>query len=432
MADGRFAAQVAALAGARVLAMGAGFVTVWVGARLLGPTSLGSAAVAQTVGLVAALVASGGLNIVTIYRLGALPGSRAAVLGLIRPWLWISAGLAAALTVVIALTIGPALGLAGSEALWTTAALLSAAVIAHEFWGSVLLGFGNSRAYTQAEVVRAVGTALASSLIIATAARNEVGFLLGALVASIAAASFAWARARSSLPRSERPSGPLVRDSVAMGIRGQVGNVLQFLNLRLDLLLLPALLDLTAAGLYAVAVRVSEVVAQMASASGSLIFPETAAARDGDAAARLTEVTTRRSLLFVALGAIIISALAEPILTVFGTAFTDAATTLRILMVAMLPLTVTRVLAGDLKGRGRPGVVSLVMGISVVATIGLDLVLIPIMGISGAAVASLLAYAVSAAGLAVAFTRVTHHSPLSLLPQWNDVVASARWIRGGR
>jgi Na+-driven multidrug efflux pump len=52
------------------------------------------------------------------------------------------------------------------------------------------------------------------------------------------------------------------------------------------------------------------------------------------------------------------------------------------------------VVAGDLRGRGRPGLASVLAGLAVLVTIALDLALIPLFGVLGAALASVVAYVV--------------------------------------
>ncbi len=433
MTERRFAADVAALAAARLLSMAAGFAVAVLGARVLGPAALGAVGVAQTIGLAAAVIANGGLNIVTIYLLGARPADRGPVMAMLRPWALVAAVAAAGVALASAMLAGDVLGIEDRPRLAVVAGLLGSTVIAYEFWTSVLLGVGRSSAYTRAELVRSLGTLVASGLLLAGIWRDEVGFLVAAVVGYAIAALYARSVARPDLPAEQhQTSGLLVRDSLRMGLRGQVGNLLQFLNLRLDLLLVPALLDLAAAGVYVVAVRVSEVVAQAASAGGSLIFPAVASSDDPARATALTEQTARRSVLLVAIAALALGALAEPILAIFGPEYHDGVDTVRVLLLGMLPLTLTRVLAGDLKGRGRPGVVSVAMGVAVMVTLVLDLALIPRIGILGAAVASAAAYGLSAASLTWAFTHASGGRAGRLVPGWGDVVGIVGWLRGDR
>ena len=433
MSDRRFATDVSILAVARLLSMTAGLGVGLVGARVLGPAALGAAGVAQTIGLAAAVVANGGLNIVTIYLLGARPTQRGLVMATLRPFAAAAAcgaGAAALVTVVVA---QETLGLSGRTMVFVATGLMATVVIGYEFWSSVLLGIGRSTAYTAAELVRAAATLAATALLLAGIMQDEVGYLGGAIGGYAAAALYARSRAKRGLPTDHaQPDRTLLGESLRMGLRGQVGNMLQFLNLRIDLLLVPALLDLAAAGVYIVAVRVSEAVAQAASASGSLIFPQVAATGAAGTTTRLTELTARRSLLLVAVTGVGLGVLAEPILAVFGPAFRGGADTVRILLLAMLPLTLTRVVAGDLKGRGRPGVVSLAMAGAVTATLTLDLILIPALGIVGAALASLVAYSLSAVALVGAFARAAGSDPLQLIPRWSDAIGVAAWLRGRR
>jgi Na+-driven multidrug efflux pump len=65
-----------------------------------------------------------------------------------------------------------------------------------------------------------------------------------------------------------------------------------------------------------------------------------------------------------------------------------------ILLPSMVFLGTGTVVAGDLRGRGRPGLSSVYAGVAVVATIALDFALIPPFGAVGAAIASVCAYSV--------------------------------------
>jgi O-antigen/teichoic acid export membrane protein len=81
----------------------------------------------------------------------------------------------------------------------------------------------------------------------------------------------------------------------------------------------------------------------------------------------------------------------------FGANFADAAGAARILLVAGVALALARVLEAVLKGANRPLDAGAAEGIGLVFTcIGLA-VLLPLAGLEGAAIASLLAYSASAA-----------------------------------
>jgi stage V sporulation protein B len=431
-ADRSFAVSVAALAAVRLLGVLIGFAVTVIGARLLAQAELGAAGVAITIGMVAALACNGGVNIAAIYLGGRLPERRRSVLGATSLVAVAGAGVSILLVALAAWLLAAALGLAGREWLFAAAGLVSAGIVGFEYGGAVLLVLGRQRAFALAELLRAIVT-LAAVIALLVAWSTDTAFVIatgaGYIAGAVLSLGLGQAQTGSVRPRWD---AELVRRSLAIGLRGQAGNVLQFLNLRLDLLLIPFLLNLSAAGLYVVAVRMSEVLTQVASAAGSLIFPVVAAGSDAGAT-ELTERTVRLSLLVVAIAAVLLIAVADPLLaTAFGAMYEPAAPALRILAVAMLPLSLSRILAGDLKGRGRPGSVSLAMLVALAATVVLDLLLIPGFGIAGAGLASLGAYSISAAILIVLFVRRTGASLANLVPGRADLGTLLRAARGLR
>jgi stage V sporulation protein B len=410
------------LTAVRILSVGAGFLTSVIGARLIGTDGLGLAGAALTLATIAALLANGGLNIATVYLLGKRPDQRREVVGQAVAVGTIAVALAAAVVALLALAVDqPVLGGRAGSIIVSTVAL-GAGVLAFELAGGILLGLRQRSSYIAIQVVEALGALLLTAAILWVVSRSAGGFLaaaalgywVGALVALLLAA-----RRLGGIPVAL--SGGFTRSALAFGLRGQAGNVLQFLNLRLDQLLVPALLNLSSAGVYLVAVRVSEVITQVSSSAAAFLFPEVSAQAEVRAT-QVTERTTRLTLLVVVAGALPLALLAEPILAVaFGPDFVSGAGTIRIMLLAMIPLSLVRLLAGDLKGRGRPGLVSLAALVAVGVTVAADFVLIPALGIDGAALASLVAYAVSASVLLAAYLRLTDGSLGALVPHPADV-----------
>jgi stage V sporulation protein B len=421
------ARDVALLAGVRLGAVGAGFLTSVLAARVLGTTELGAAAVGLTTGIIAALLANGGLNISSIYFLGRRPAERGAIthrsftLGLG------AMSLAALLVLAFARIAAPDAFTAERTDLVIAAAALAASIVAFELFGALLLGHDRRTAYLVVQAIEGVGSFAVVAAVFLAGGATAAGYVLGSAIAAFVAALFAIVVVQRIV--GGRPlaySAAFTREALALGLRGQVGNVLQMLNLRLDLLLVPVLLTLDAAGVYVIAVRMSEVVAQIASAAAAYLFP--AVSRSAATHTALTERTVRVTLVIIVAVGIVIAALAPVLLTLFfGPAYAAGTDALRITMIAMVPLAVTRLMASDMKGRGRPGLVSVSAAGALAATVAFALLLIPAYGIVGAAAASVIAYSAGAAVLLVAYRRVTG-SPLGrLVPTGRDV----REIAGG-
>jgi stage V sporulation protein B len=418
-----FGAAVAILTLVRIASVGAGFLTTVLAARLIGADGLGSAGAAMTIAMMGALLANGGLNIATIFHLGRRPEEHLSIVA----WTATLGGLFAVLAAGVVLGVGWALkdvvlnGASAALLLWTAA--LGASVLSFELAGGVLLGLGRRSSYIGIQVVEAVGGLALAAVVLVGISRSDAGFIAAAALGYwLAAVVAAVGVVRHLGPFRPSFSAAYTRQALGMGIRGQIGNVLQFLNLRLDFLLVPALLNLTSAGVYLVAVRISEVITQVSSSAAAFLFPQVASQRERNETTT-TETTARMTLLIVIASGLLLALLAEPILAIaFGPAFTTGVWTVRITLLAMIPLALVHLLAGDLKGRGRPGVVSIAALLALAATVAFDLLLIPAIGINGAALASLFAYTVSAACLLVAYRRITGGALRALLPGPRDLV----------
>jgi O-antigen/teichoic acid export membrane protein len=134
------------------------------------------------------------------------------------------------------------------------------------------------------------------------------------------------------------------------------------------------------------------------------------------------------------LGAVAVGGLAilgPPLVpVVFGEDFADAVTPMLILLPSMWFLGIALAIGSTLRGYGRPGLASILAGLSMVVTIGLDLILIPDYGVTGAAVASAVAYALYGASSVVALARVAGLSPAALIvPTRTDI---GRYPRAAR
>jgi O-antigen/teichoic acid export membrane protein len=122
-----------------------------------------------------------------------------------------------------------------------------------------------------------------------------------------------------------------------------------------------------------------------------------------------TTVASVRHQGILTLASVLATAVGGPLLILYayGPEFRSALTPMLILLPGMLFLGLGVVVAGDLRGRGRPGLSSTIAGATAVVTLALDFALIPPFGITGAAVASDLAYAFYGLVSLAALARVT-------------------------
>jgi len=199
-----------------------------------------------------------------------------------------------------------------------------------------------------------------------------------------------------------RWNSAVARSVLSFGLKGQVGNILQFFNYRLDMLLVNYFLGPAGVGIYSVSVRLAEILWYFPNAVGFVIFPKAATDRP-ESMNKFTPRIVRFTLALSVMGAIALTIVGAPLISViFSYRFASA----YIPMLALLPgavfLGAGKVLTSDISGRGYPQYNSISSGLALILTIILDLTLIPGHGVLGASIASSIAYT-AIFGMAVVF-----------------------------
>lgn len=238
--------------------------------------------------------------------------------------------------------------------------------------------------------------------------------LAGGVLAYVGAAALAVALTVSAVRREGAQFAPawqpsVLRPSLAYGLKGYVGNILQFFNYRLDVFLVNFFLGSTGVGIYSVSVALAELLWQFPNAVSFVIFPKSSATKT----AWMNAFTPRvfyLTLALTALGGFGLALLGHfMILLIFGERFSAAYQPMLALLPGVILLGGGKVLTNEIAGRGYPHYNSISSGLGLVLTLALDLLLIPRYGVLGAAIASSLAYTV-VFGAAVFFYRMVSRS----------------------
>lgn len=395
-------------------------------AHALGPGGTGRYTVAMTVGTVASLLSSLGFEQAQA-----------------KAW---SSG-----TTTRESLFGTALAVAATTGLAATGVLLA-------FWSwereDILAGVGLPAVVLVAALipVRVLVAMLRGLLIVGGhTERSNVGLVLGDIARTVVIAALALAAAISvetvlaafwltmlvplvmyvrTVGRPLRPSATALRAHLRAGTALSPYFVFLFLNLRLDVLLLAKLADSRAVGLYAVAVTFAELVWLVTDAV-------TTGARErlwgtsADDARTITAAAARVSLL-LALVVLPFLALGAPVALrlFFGDEFAGATMALWGLLPAAAAMAWWRALSGALVRFGQPSAVNGVALAALAVNVGLNLWLIPELGIGGAAVASLGSYTV---GVLLTMVALSRHGigPGQLVPRRDDVQRLRALVRQG-
>ena len=208
------------------------------------------------------------------------------------------------------------------------------------------------------------------------------------------------------------------RATLSFGLRGHIGNMLQFFNYRLDMFILNYFLGPANVGIYVVSVKFAELLWYLPNAVGFVIFPKAAASRPED----MNLFTPRVFLItlgLTTLGGLGLTLVGRPAINlVFSSVFAPAYVPMLVLLPGVVLLGGAKVLTNEIAGRGYPHYNSVNSGLALVITVVLDLLLIPRYGVVGAALASSVAYTVvflTAIGFYITVSRKTKgSSPLQV------------------
>lgn len=235
-----------------------------------------------------------------------------------------------------------------------------------------------------------------------------------------------------------RFSSPLAAESLRHGSRLQVAGLAELGNTQLDILILTAFVDPRQIGLYAVAMMSASVLPVIANRVKAVLLPVAASPTAGQNGTSTPMDLITRTLRVVTLGATTAAATialcARTMITiVFGSDFDEAYVPLLILLPGTVFLSGYLVAASGLQALGLPGKASWSQLLATGVTITGLAVFLPWLGITGAAITSLLSYAVGFAA-ALRYLAKTGYKPLSLgkvraLPEDFRVLRAARTSR---
>jgi O-antigen/teichoic acid export membrane protein len=236
------------------------------------------------------------------------------------------------------------------------------------------------------------------------------------------------------LHRSERLTlsfhWKLFKATMSYGLKSYFANVIQFLNYRLDLLLVSFFIGTVAVGWYSVAVNFAEVLWYVPTSIGTILFPHVANSSE-QSANIMTARISRQTLLLMTLASGVVALISPYIIPlVFGPEFSPAINALLILLPGVLLFSLAKIIGNDFSGRGLVVTNGIVSAIALGLNIALNVILIPRMGINGAALSSTITYSIATILLIGLFSR---HAKVSwtrlVFPENGDIKDLSKILR---
>ncbi len=246
--------------------------------------------------------------------------------------------------------------------------------------------------------------------------QNVAMVYVATTAATGAAAAVLVARARLSRLAVDLP---LARRLLAFGVKSHSGSVSWMMNERLDQLVISVFLAPARLGLYVMAVTLTSLTNLVGSSAATAAFPVVARMSPGAARADAVRRYVRLSLLASVAVSVPLIVLAPAVIDVFfKDPYHGATNVARVLLVAGVVLSTNRVVGACVKALDRPLDAGIAEFVALGVTVAGLAALLPALGIMGAAVVSLVAYAVSTAWMLRPLARALGVSlPDLLLPE---------------
>jgi len=258
----------------------------------------------------------------------------------------------------------------------------------------------------------------------------------GALIAQ--AGAFAIAGLASGVWAFRRTAGGIagrweLADSLRVGLHGWILEMLQFLTLRPDVIIVAAYGNTADAGVYSLAVTITTIGWILPQGLGTVALPRVAASvassatppgaeRSAEVSKAMAERALRHGVLLAVGAGVLVAGLLLLAPVIFGADFDRTVELGLIMLPGVVALALGRVFIALLLGLGRAGAV-LRIGISIVPSALLAyLIVVPDAGPTGAAIVSVAAYLLTTGAAALALRRSgLSLSPSALLPRRHDL-----------
>lgn len=383
-----------------------GFVASVILARLLGPGNRGLLALMLSAGMLALVLTAGGLPVSVVFFASRRQREGPAILGncLLHGSILALILIPAALLFHHQLAAAFAHGRGGRT--WVLAAALVPVTFLDWTTHSQLQGTLQFGRFNVLLVMQRVAYTLGILILLGVLSLGVAsGLLATALGSAVMIADSMLPILRIGRPRLDFG---LMREMLGYGAKAQIGSILQLANGRLDVIILGFYRPVAQVGYYVVAQAIAELVIQVANAFqwSNMALVSRNVGADSDTAT--SAVAIRHLALISGLAAVFNAGFGTVIiLFAYGRAFHPAVVPMLILLPGVWLLGTAIVVQGDLGGRGRPGLASILVGAAAVVTVVLDLALIPPFGVYGAAIASVCAYSTLGISSLVALRRVS-------------------------
>lgn len=211
-----------------------------------------------------------------------------------------------------------------------------------------------------------------------------------------------------------RPLLPFMKSAFRFGFHSHVGAVTQYLQGRVDGLLVSFFCPLQAVGLYSLAISMAELLWYLPNTVAQVLISHVAQSSD-EHATHLTSSFCRVTIAITGVLALFLAGAATWLIPILLPGFRGSLPILWLLLPGAVSGTVFKVLSSDLNGRGMPAETIRPAAMALAVCTIVDLVVIPRFGILGAAIVTSGSYILNTILYLRTYSRITATSARDLL-----------------
>jgi O-antigen/teichoic acid export membrane protein len=206
-------------------------------------------------------------------------------------------------------------------------------------------------------------------------------------------------------PFGLRWDGAVGRGTLDFGAKSYIQTLAAHLHYRIDLYLIALLLNPEQVAFYSIAVNMTHPILQIPDAIGTVIFPKLAGSSDAAAHER-TAVTCRHTLFATLIAAIVYAGIGSQIMVLFyGQRYAPAIPPMFMMLPGIIMISLYQILSRNFTSRNRQQVNIVAAGVALSVNATANLILIPRLGIVGAALSTAVSYSLAALILLTVFVR---------------------------
>jgi len=251
----------------------------------------------------------------------------------------------------------------------------------------------------------------------------STGFLMAAVI---------WRTTCRATGGLGRPSVSYLQAAYRFGAGVHISSIANFAGTRLILLLVNGFTGAVGVGLFTIAQTASDRVYLLADAVGTILLPKIAEDPEGNSN-RVTPVVFRITLIMVISVSLVLGLIADWLIRLlFTDTFAGSIPVLQLLLVASVFSSGWRVLSQDFNARGYSKITAIVNSAATAVGLGVAAILLPRLGLEGAACAAIVSTGLSLFTGVFLFGRYSEEGNITLLfvPSPKERELAARLMRG--